>query len=753
MTNTLSVCMIIKDEKKNIQRCIESFTSIADEIIVVDTGSTDGTLTILKEMGIEYYQAEWNDNFSDIRNIAINYASKDFILSIDADEVLVNPSTVREVLAKADEKVGGFLVEIASPASPSDSQHIYFGKNVRLFRNHPEIRFEGIIHEQIAKSIVNTGFTIEDSKIMLNHRGYLNRIDMLKKHKRNLSMLLQAHEIDKENPNYYYYAGKSLMILQEFETASSMFEKAITHLEENNPMLQMVYNAYAHNLLSSGHIDKSIEYAKKSLEIQEHQVHAYIIIAECEFLRKNYSDSRTYYKKIIVYNSQIRTTKHPTGDYYIPPEEIFFRSGRAALAMKDYESASTDFKNALKINPGDCNSITGLANVQFKLGNYLESRELLAKALKLSPEDEHIKNFYDKVSLKIAPASLTPAEKKATLSVCMIVKNEENNLPKCLNSIKDLADEIIIVDTGSQDNTKKIAEQFGAKIFDFEWIDDFAAARNVSIMHATMDWILYIDADETLEENSKSDFKQMLSLIKEPVGAINCVIEGEQTNPDGTSDIHRGAYPRIFRNYGYPTIKFSGAVHEQITPSLRELKKETIMSDITIQHSGYAIEPDALLEKVKRNYQLLIKQLQKEPKNAYIWHQLGQTLGQMKLLKEAEEALLFAESLGTLSDSISATNSALLSHYSGKRGDYQKALYHAEKSVSLVNDFLYARYLKAFALLYLEQFDLAENEFIEALKISDKKQKISGSGFEIIISKENILMGYEMAKNKRIAIN
>ncbi len=88
------------------------------------------------------------------------------------------------------------------------------------------------------------------------------------------------------------------------------------------------------------------------------------------------------------------------------------------------------------------------------------------------------------------------------LSVCMIVRDEEKVLSRCLKSVEGIADELIVVDTGSKDNTITIAKDFDARVFHFEWCDDFAAARNESLKHATGDWILQIDADEELPASS-----------------------------------------------------------------------------------------------------------------------------------------------------------------------------------------------------------------------------------------------------------
>src|SRR3989338_7436069 len=95
-----------------------------------------------------------------------------------------------------------------------------------------------------------------------------------------------------------------------------------------------------------------------------------------------------------------------------------------------------------------------------------------------------------------------------TISLCMITKNEEQFLEQCLNSVKELVDEIILVDTGSTDKTKEIAGKFTDKIFDFQWCGDFSAARNESLKHAAKDWILVLDADEQLDPDGVKEIKQ-----------------------------------------------------------------------------------------------------------------------------------------------------------------------------------------------------------------------------------------------------
>lgn len=477
MRKEITACLIVKDEASNIRRCLDSINDICDEIIVIDTGSTDGTLEILSERGIEPTIIKWKDDFSYARNIALEKATKEFILSIDADEVLINPSAVIDTINNAQDNIGGWLVEIASPASMTDTNHLYFGKNVRLFRNNLNIRYEGIIHEQITPSIKNAGLLLSNSKIMINHRGYFDKATTLTKHKRNLALLLKAHELEPTNPNHNYYAGKSLMVLKEYATATAMFQKALDLLAADNPMRQQVLNALAHNELLDGDFISANVHAKESIALQQRQMHAYLILGESEFQLGNYEDARKHFKSMLVQRNNNDNILNCVGDYIIPPEEVYFRAGKAALANKQYELASADFKNGLKINPSDVNNIAGLANVMFKLHNFINARNLLSKALKIAPQNTEIANFYQIVTQKLTHTHLSIPEQEQTLSVCMIVRNEETILPKCLNSIKEIADEIIIVDTGSTDRTKEIAKSYGAKLFDFAWIDDFSEAQ------------------------------------------------------------------------------------------------------------------------------------------------------------------------------------------------------------------------------------------------------------------------------------
>lgn len=163
----------------------------------------------------------------------------------------------------------------------------------------------------------------------------------------------------------------------------------------------------------------------------------------------------------------------------------------------------------------------------------------------------------------------------STITLCMIVKNEEDVLFQCLNSVKELCDEMIIVDTGSTDKTKEIAKQFTDNVIDFKWIDDFSVARNFAFEHATMDYILWLDADDILmleDLNKFKDLKTMLDLSIDSYSMIYNVAFDEFGNP--TFSFRRNRLVKREKSF-----KWIGAVHEYL-----EVHGVVHPTDIAITH-------------------------------------------------------------------------------------------------------------------------------------------------------------------------
>jgi len=184
-----------------------------------------------------------------------------------------------------------------------------------------------------------------------------------------------------------------------------------------------------------------------------------------------------------------------------------------------------------------------------------------------------------------------------TLTLAMIVKNESERLPECLASVKPIVDEIVVVDTGSSDDTVEVARSQGARTVTYDWCDDFSAARNESLRHATGDWILMLDADEVIAE---SDLPRVRVFVDtDEFDAVQFVlanycdecdsmwwtpVEGTRALSRGFSGYIRVPLVRMWRNR--PEYRFRGRVHETIVGSIREARGAIAETDILIHHYG-----------------------------------------------------------------------------------------------------------------------------------------------------------------------
>jgi glycosyltransferase involved in cell wall biosynthesis len=193
----------------------------------------------------------------------------------------------------------------------------------------------------------------------------------------------------------------------------------------------------------------------------------------------------------------------------------------------------------------------------------------------------------------------------AKLSLVMIVKNEEKYVRRCLDSVKDIVNEMVVVDTGSSDKTKEIAMSLGAYVYDFKWIDDFSAARNFALEKSTGEWNLVLDADEYVTANGKND---ILNFIKNnmAIGRIKILSKFTQNSQIR----HSQAFVSRLLPKG---LYFEGRVHEQIVSNLPRIN-----TNVEIVHDGY-FETN----KFERNIRLLLKEIEAKPNDQYVLYQIA----------------------------------------------------------------------------------------------------------------------------------
>ncbi len=215
-----------------------------------------------------------------------------------------------------------------------------------------------------------------------------------------------------------------------------------------------------------------------------------------------------------------------------------------------------------------------------------------------------------------------------SVSLTMIVKNEEANLPACLGSAADLMDEVIIVDTGSTDRTKEVAARFGAKvkIFDFPWCDSFSAAFNEALRHATGQWAFRLDADESIDADNRERLRNLFADLKDE----NVAYLMRTVNPAVFDHI------RLFRNQ--PGVRWEYRIHEQVLPSLMRLGHVVRRANIEVRHTGYQ-DPALRLRKHERDLRLLHLEGSERPDDPFMLFKLGWTYLELGRVSEAASYL------------------------------------------------------------------------------------------------------------------
>ena len=232
----ISACYIVKNEEKNLQKSINSLATVEDEIIVVDTGSKDGTREVAHRLGAQVYTQQWKNDFSLARNFALDKAGGEWVVFLDADERFVNSSGLNEYIKKADTFPGCEalllpLMNINIDTGTEQAELISREYSLRIWRNRPNVRFYGCVHEMLLVSecekLRSPKLLTAHEKFTLHHTGY-SRDLMPEKHKRYLKMLQQEIQERGEQPLSARYLADCYFWLEDYEKAAYYASRAIS---------------------------------------------------------------------------------------------------------------------------------------------------------------------------------------------------------------------------------------------------------------------------------------------------------------------------------------------------------------------------------------------------------------------------------------------------------------------------------------------------------------------------------------------
>ena len=400
-------------------------------------------------------------------------------------------------------------------------------------------------------------------------------------------------------------------------------------------------------------------------------------------------------------------------------ERGFILSPTTPDILSNYHSAITatgEFKRAIDLFEDACFLYPNCKIVRYRFIDVLlklekneQAIDQIEKALVLCGVDDGILSAALKIREMLGPKEINEQmKKKNRVSLCMIVKNEEKHLAKCLESVKPVVGEMIVVDTGSTDRTRDIAKVFGAKVYDFKWCDDFSRARNFSLSKASGDWIFVLDADEVISSDDHATFRE---LVEKPFSSPlaysfetkNYTMLANRVGwyaNDGTYEEEAGigwissVKVRLFPNI--PGVRFTYPVHELVDPRLSACGVSKRASVIPVHHYG-KLNEEKRGNKGEAYYQIGVRKLDELGNDLFALRELAVQAGELERHEEAIE--LWGKVLSLQPDMPEALVNKGGAYW--QTGQYEDALSCAKKAISLAPDLKEAHFNYAVSLLLL----------------------------------------------------
>lgn len=316
----------------------------------------------------------------------------------------------------------------------------------------------------------------------------------------------------------------------------------------------------------------------------------------------------------------------------------------------------------------------------------------------------------------------------STISLCMVVRDEEPNIRRCLDSIKDYVNEMVIVDTGSSDRTKEICSEYGASVFAFDWKNNFADARNFGLEKAQGDWILWLDADEAAD---MTDFPSLQACLDKRENSLILVPMQHFYGQDPKNDqqVYFSSATRLIRNK--IGIRFAGKIHESLVSDAFVLSPPAEANrSLRILHYGYM--ESAFKKKETRNINLLLEEKAQHPNNAWLDYHLAAEYYRARMYSEAYQKVDTALA-GFLRNNILPPSLAYKLKYDIllTTGNFEAAYPGIEMAAALYPDYVDLHFYRGIVQCARGEYGKAEQAFSYSLVLGESNVKyliLAGTG-------------------------
>ena len=581
----ISACYIVKDEAEELRRSLASVRAAVDEIIVVSTAGSSAVRDVCAAFSAEVHDFAWVNDFSLARNKALQYVTGNIVIFLDADEYFLHPYDVLQAIAEiAHGQMQWDIVMLGLYSYRSThGQDADYERVPRIFRM-PGMHYEGMIHEQLVRDDGEQWILVyADEVLSLGHTGYLLERGS-EKIKRNIAMLEEDAARHGHTMMHDAYLADCYFGLQDYARVLSLSRKVLA----SDMILVGAGSKIYHQMIESM---RALHYSDAEM----------LALAD-EALAK-YPDLPDFYaQRGMILCGLIR---------YPEAAECL------TTALYKFDHGFSEVHDSSFFNPVVAARVAArLAQIYTHLGNEAQAKH------------------WQERERAYMQGNAADIGEDIRISACYIVRDDAVHLKKSIESLRDAVDELIVVDTGSHDDTVATAKACGAAVYEFPWADDFAAARNAALSHATGDWIVFIDADEYFSDETKGNLRTAITTA-DAEGTEVLLIPWHNID-EVTGEVLLDSYaPRIFRRR--TGRYYVGRIHEELRDTDGTVPKTNAVAPalLTLVHTGYS----AVLtrEKGERNLRILLSELETTTEPERIWGYLAETYDNLGDAYHAEQ--------------------------------------------------------------------------------------------------------------------
>ena len=511
----ITACYIVRNDAVHLTKSIESLCDEVDELIVVDTGSSDDSMHVGKSFGATVYHIPWADDFAAARNAALSHAAGDWIVFIDADEYFSAETRthLRAVIEQSHAEDGEVLLVPWHNIDEKSGEVLLDSYAPRIFRRREGRHYVGRVHEELreADETAPPSRIIASEMLTLVHTGYSAALTR-EKGERNLRLLLEEAK-HTEHP-----------------------ERCWRYLAETYDNLDDERMAERYALLDIALGRRSVVYASSCWRIL----------------------LRIYGGQPLLREKYLAVAERGAKEFPELPE-MHAEYAEALAAFHRYEEAIAAAETALAANPPE----TGTDRSLF-------TAEMCAEIRRRIGIWHHI----------------AARAKVLRISAAVFVRDDARDIETWLANTAAYTDERIVIDTGSQDGTRALAEKAGAKVVDFVWQDDFAAARNAAINAVSGDWAAVLDVDESFFD--PSELRAYLAMVDVILPHVDAVLLPIVHVDEDANEHETGRAPHVRLLRMGRGLFYEGRVHE----ALRKEDGEPVLYHepvaLSIRHVGYS---------------------------------------------------------------------------------------------------------------------------------------------------------------------